>query len=80
MGLRLRLKSSVDISTFSAQNQVILTALKKYGAIVTDNGLSWFLSGTYDSRWDSNALANLRNIRGSDFEVVDTGGTIQPGN
>src|SRR5581483_522977 len=31
MGLRLRLKASVNISSFSAQNRVILTALKRYG-------------------------------------------------
>ena len=31
MGLRLRLKSGVDISGFSAANRVILTALKRYG-------------------------------------------------
>src|SRR5438067_1132560 len=31
MGLRLRLKATVDISGFSATNQVILTALKRYG-------------------------------------------------
>jgi len=38
MGMRLRLKSTFDISTFPADDQVILTALKKYGMILADNG------------------------------------------
>lgn len=32
MGLRLRLKASVDISSFSRTDQIILTALKRYGS------------------------------------------------
>ncbi len=36
MGTRLRLKASFDISGFSPANQVILTALKKYGMILAD--------------------------------------------
>jgi hypothetical protein len=38
MGMRLRLKSSYDISSFSPNVQVILTALKQYGMIMADNG------------------------------------------
>src|ERR1019366_6600470 len=38
MGMRLRLKSSYDISGFSTQMQVILTAMKTYGLILADNG------------------------------------------
>ena len=45
MGLRLRLKASVDLSSFPASDQVILQALKTYGAIVADNGSPWYLSG-----------------------------------
>ena len=52
MGLRVRLKSSVDVSSFSTANKVILAALKKYGAVVTDNGSSFFISEPYDTRWD----------------------------
>jgi len=75
MGLRFRLKSGFDISGFSKKNQVILTALKKYGMIVADNGGEWFLSGAPDSRWDDEDLAELWNVKGSDFEVVYTGET-----
>jgi hypothetical protein len=72
MGLRLRLKASVDISAFSAQNRVILTALKRYGMMVADNGSNWYISGAPDDRWNNDDLAQLAKIPGSDFEVVDT--------
>ena len=71
MGLRLRLKASVNISSFSRTNQIILTALKHYGMFVADNGSSWFISGTADNRWDNNDLHALTSIPGSDFEAVD---------
>jgi hypothetical protein len=71
MGLRLRLKASVDISSFSRTNQIILTALKHYGMFVADNGSSWYLSGTTDNRWNNDDLHALTSIPGSDFEVVD---------
>ena len=45
MGMRLRLKASFDISSYSAANQVILTAMKNYGMIVADNGSNMYLSG-----------------------------------
>ena len=48
MGMRLRLKATFDISKFSAQNQVILTALKKYGLILADNGSAMYISGAPD--------------------------------
>ncbi len=73
MGLRLRLKASKNISTFPAEVQVILTALKKYGMMVADNGSNWYISGAPDPRWNDSNLATMSQIKGSDFEVVDTG-------
>jgi len=70
MGMRLRLKASYNISGFSANNQVILTALKKYGMIMADNGSSMYLSGAPDSRWDNTDLHNLGQVTASAFEVV----------
>jgi hypothetical protein len=71
MGLRLRLKATVNISSFSRTNQVILTALKHYGMFVADNGSSWFISGVPDNRWNNDDLHALGVIPGSDFEVID---------
>jgi hypothetical protein len=70
MGMRLRLKASFDISGFSPANRVILTALKKYGMIVADNGSAIYISGTPDHRWDNSDLGNLKTITASNFEVV----------
>ena len=70
MGMKLRLKSSFDISSFSSPNQIILTALKTYGMIMADNGSAMYLSGAPDSRWDNNDLHNLGQVPASAFEVV----------
>ena len=69
MGMRLRLKSSYDISGFSAQMQVILTAMKTYGLILADNGSALFVTGVSDSRWGSD-LDSLKTVPASAFEVV----------
>lgn len=76
MGLRVRLKADYDVSTFSPNVQVILTALKKYGMIVADNGSNWYISGAPDPRWDDDELHELGQVKGRDFEVVDTGPII----
>jgi hypothetical protein len=72
MGLRLRLRADFDESGFPPSVRVILTALKRYGMMVADNGSDWYLSGAPDPRWDDDALHSLSAVKGSDFEVVDT--------
>jgi hypothetical protein len=69
MGMRLRLKSSYDISGFDSQMQVILTAMQHYGLILADNGSSLFVTGVSDSRWGSD-LDSLKTVPASAFEVV----------
>jgi len=71
MGMRLRLKSSFDVSTFSPTNQVILNAMKKYGMIMADNGSSMYISGAPDDRWSNDDLHSLGSVTASDFEVVE---------
>jgi hypothetical protein len=79
MGLRVRLKASVDISGFPKQARVVLQALKTYGMILADNGSNWYISGAPDPRWSNDALHTLDRITGSDFEVVDTSSLPHPG-
>jgi hypothetical protein len=84
MGMRLRLKADYDISGFSANVQVILTALKKYGMIMADNGSAMYLSGAPDNRWDNNELHNLSQVPASAFDVLQmspvyTGSNIPQG-
>jgi len=85
MGMRLRLRANYDISHFSAKNQVILAALKKYGMIMADNGSSMFITGAPDDRWDDSDLHNLGQVQASAFEVVQmnpvyTSGNVPQGN
>ena len=76
MGAWLRLKSTVDLSRFGPQSQVVLRALQQHGGIVADNGSSWFISGAPDARWDNNDLHGLGGLHGSDFEFVDSSSLI----
>jgi len=72
MGQRFRLKASFDLSGFSAEMKIILTAMKKYGLILADNGSDWYISGSPDDRWDNDTLVSeFRRVKGSDFEAVD---------
>ncbi len=72
MGLRVRLKSSVNISGLPHQARIVAQALKTYGLILADNGSPWYISGAPNRRWNDNALHQLDQLTGSDFEVVDT--------
>jgi hypothetical protein len=79
MGLRVRLKASVDISGLPYQARVVATALKRYGMILADNGSPWYISGAPNRRWNDAALHLLGRLIGRDFEVVDTGSLPHPG-
>jgi len=76
MGLRLRLKASFDTTPFTGPTLVILTAMKKYGIILADNGSNWYISGESNEGWApymDDLVTNLRKVHGSDFEAVDSG-------
>jgi hypothetical protein len=72
MGLRFRLKASYPIAGFPRQARIVLTALRRYGMIVADNGSSWYVTGAPDPRWSNDDLHTLHRVPGSAFEVVDT--------
>lgn len=78
--MRVRLKASYQIpASFSPQTKVILQALKTYGMFVADNGSNWYISGAPDKRWNNDDLVGeLRQVTGSDFEVVKMGKIHQP--
>jgi hypothetical protein len=77
LGLRLRLKASFEISSFSPEVRTILKALQTYGMMLADNGSNWYISGAPDERWDNDVLVSeLARVRGSDFEVVDVSSLI----
>ncbi len=72
MGLRVRLKASVDIRRFPPQARIVLEALKQYGMILADNGSPWYITGAPDPRWSDDQLHSISRLTGADFEVVDT--------
>lgn len=74
MGLRVRLKASVDLSGFGPQARAVLVALQRYGMLLADNGSAWYITGAPDSRWDDDDLHALGRITGADLEVVDGSG------
>ncbi|HLX36062.1 MAG TPA: hypothetical protein VKR30_12575 [Candidatus Limnocylindrales bacterium] len=76
MGLRLRLKASVNISGFSAADQVILLALQHYGMLLADNGSPMYVTGAPDARWNDDDLHALTTLHASDFEAVDTSSLV----
>lgn len=76
MGMRVRLKANYDISKFSPAMQVILTALKKYGLILADNGGDWFVTGAPHPQWNDEELNTLKRVKGRDFEVVKMEGLV----
>ena len=73
MGLRLRLKASVDVSAYPPAARTILRALQRFGMFLAENGNALFFSGAPDSHWNQADLQTLEQVRGSDFEAVATG-------
>jgi hypothetical protein len=79
MGLRVRLKASVNISRLPYQARVVAEALKRYGMILADNGSPWYISGAPNKGWNNDALHLLDQLTGKDFQVVDTSSLPHPG-
>src|SRR5438045_6762386 len=75
MGQRLRLKANFVIpGNWTIEEKAVLLALKKYGAIVADNGNFFSVSVSPDDRFSSNAFSHLASIDINNFEVVQTTG------
>ncbi len=73
MGARFRLKSSFSLpsSACAADCQTVVTAMKRYGLIVADNGSNWYFTGTADVRWTDTQVSQLKQIPARAFEAVD---------
>jgi len=78
MGQRLRLKSTFVIPTnWTKQEQAVLLALKKYGALVADNGNFFSISVTPDDRWPAGCFDHLSTIGITNFEAIQATGPSQ---
>jgi hypothetical protein len=71
MGLRVRLKASVNITSLPPQARIVAQALKTYGMILADNGSNWYIGGAPSPKWSNDQLHALGRLTGADFEVVD---------
>ena len=76
MGLRVRLKTTFDLTGLSPQARVIAIALQRYGMILADNGSPWYITGASDPRFDDDVMHELDRVIGRDLEVVDTSGLV----
>jgi hypothetical protein len=75
MGQRLRLKASYVINpNWTKQEKAVLLGLKKYGALVADNGNFFSISVTPDDRWPAGCFDRLNTLGITNFEVVQTTG------
>jgi len=79
MGQRLRLRSRVNPDDFPPQARVVVRALKRYGALVADQGSPQIhLTGAPSPGWDMSQVFELSRLRTRDFEVVDTRSLPRP--
>src|SRR5947208_2278948 len=75
MGQRLRLKSGFAIpGNWTKQEKAVLAALKKYGALVADNGNFFSISVTPDNRWPAGCFDRLTTVGTTNYEVIQTTG------
>jgi hypothetical protein len=75
MGQRLRLKSTFAIpDAWTLPEKAILKALKKYGALVSDNGNFFSISVVPDNRWPAGVFDHLNTVGITNFEVVASTG------
>ena len=72
-GARVRLKASFDLGRLTGQARIFGEALEKYGLMLADQGSAGYISGTSDSGWNMDEIRQLRDIHGTDLEVVTTG-------
>jgi hypothetical protein len=75
MGQRVRLKSSFSVpGGWTRQSKAVANALKKYGALVADNGGFFSVSACPDQRFPSGCFDQVQTIDINQFEVVSTTG------
>ena len=75
MGQRVRLKASFGVPTgWSKQSKAVANALKKYGAMVADNGGFFSVSACPDQRFPAGCFNDVQGIDINQFEVISTTG------
>jgi hypothetical protein len=78
MGQRLRLKAGFIIpATWTKEEKAIALALKKYGALVADNGNFFSISICPDERWPAHAFDHFSTNASTDFCDINNFEVVQ---
>jgi hypothetical protein len=72
MGARFRLKKSFDASGYSTYAKTVISAFKKYGLVLADNGSPWYFQGEQNAAWPPDLVEELKSIPARAFVAVDT--------
>ena len=72
MGARFRLRASYSPTGFGPRAKVVVTAMKRHGLVLADNGSPWFFQGERNANWPDRMIAELKRIPASAFVAVDT--------
>lgn len=80
-GVRFRLKSTFDASTYNPGEKVIIASLQKYGMLLSDGGniaLTFADDRTSNAKWAAQGITaqSFTKIIVDDFEVVDLSAEI----
>lgn len=72
MGARFRLKRGFSTAGYGAATRAVISAMKRYGLVLADNGSPWFFQGERNPHWPDRLIAELKTIPASAFVAVDT--------
>jgi len=72
MGARFRLKPGFDLTGYAHSTKVVLTAMKRYGMVLADNGSPWYFQGESIKGWPPRMIEELKTIPARAFVAVDT--------
>lgn len=72
MGARFRLRAGFSTRGFSPYAVAVITAMKRHGLVLADNGSPWFFQGEQNARWPATLVDELKQIPASAFVAVDT--------
>ena len=72
MGARFRMRPGFSTRGFSQYAVAVISAMKRYGLVLADNGSPWYFQGEQNSHWPARLVEELKQIPASAFVAVDT--------
>jgi len=78
MGQRVRLRADFAIpANYTKQERAVALALKKYGAMVADNGNFFSISVAPDNRFPAGCFSRISQLAITNFDVIQTTGPAE---